>query len=330
MRKLTIALVAASLTCIAPVAQARNIVITNDDGLTSNVVALYDALKKDGHDVIVSVPCRNQSGMGAAILIARPLAPLADACLNGAADSGDAGAGPMTREGVTGDFHYVDGTPVMALVYGLDVVATQRWGQAPDLVLSGPNEGQNVGAIILSSGTVSAAQFAAVSGLPAIALSAGAATEDAELDSPQSTKVGALTAQLVSVLDKRTEGGAMLPAGTALNVNFPDDLDNPIWKISRIGTYNAYKMGFVQSMAEEASPAMAAMAKARGFELPDLPGVSFGFNDAKPSSDQMSDESVVYKTAIAVSPMQAGYGYKSQPDADWLTGYLEGLIAPGE
>ncbi len=330
MRKLTIALVAASLTCIATAAQARNIVITNDDGLTSNVVALYDALKKDGHDVIVSVPCKNQSGMGAAILIARPLAPLADACLNAAAEAGDAGAGSMTRKGMDADFYYVDGTPVMALVYGLDIVAAQRWGKEPDLVLSGPNEGQNVGAIILSSGTVSAAQYAAVSGLPAIALSAGPATEDDELDGPQSAKVGALTAQLVSLLDKRADGGAMLPDGFALNVNFPDNLDNPVWKVSRIGTYNAYKMGFVQSMVKEASPTMAAMAKARGMELPDLPGISFGFNDAKPSPDQMLDESVVYKTAIAVSPMQAGYEYRSHPKADWLAGYLTGLTTPAK
>ncbi len=35
-----------------------------DDGLTSNVKALYEALKADGHDVIVSVPCTNQSGDG--------------------------------------------------------------------------------------------------------------------------------------------------------------------------------------------------------------------------------------------------------------------------
>ena len=67
MRHIT-ATIAAILALATPMAaEARNIVITNDDGLTSNVVALYKALKADGHDVIVSVPCQNQSGMGAAL-----------------------------------------------------------------------------------------------------------------------------------------------------------------------------------------------------------------------------------------------------------------------
>ena len=54
--KLTLLAAAASLAFAAPAAQARNIVLTNDDGLTSNVVALYKALKAAGHDVVVSVP----------------------------------------------------------------------------------------------------------------------------------------------------------------------------------------------------------------------------------------------------------------------------------
>lgn len=35
---------------------ARNIVVSNDDGLTSNVIALHKALREGRHDVIVSVP----------------------------------------------------------------------------------------------------------------------------------------------------------------------------------------------------------------------------------------------------------------------------------
>ena len=44
-------------------ALALNIVITNDDGLTANVRALHDGLKAEGHDVVVSVPCSEQSGL---------------------------------------------------------------------------------------------------------------------------------------------------------------------------------------------------------------------------------------------------------------------------
>lgn len=303
---------AAAISLALPAAgvEARNIVLTNDDGLTSNVVALYEALKAAGHDVVVSVPCTNQSGQGAALGIARPIAPLQAACLNDAAEAGAPGAGSMTRAGLPqGDFHYVDGTPVAALLHGLEVVGKARWGTVPDLVLSGPNEGQNVGAIILSSGTVSAAQYAAVMGIPAIALSAGANTEAASLDNPLSDAVARRSVELVAHLEAKAGDGPLLPAGLALNVNFPDRLDGARWELTEVGSYNAYKVGFTADMAASASPMMQAMAEARGMVIPPLPGVSFDFNTAPPQPEQGNDESVVYRRAIAVSPMQAGYAY---------------------
>jgi 5'-nucleotidase len=310
-RKLTLLAAAASLALAATSAQAKTIVLTNDDGLTSNVVALYVALKATGHDVVVSVPCTNQSGQGAALGIARPIAPLKTPCLNDAAQPGDPGAGPMTRAGLParGDFYYVDGTPVAALLHGLEVVGKARWGKAPDLVLSGPNEGQNVGAIILSSGTVSAAQYAGVSGIPAIALSAGANTEAASLDNPLSAEVARRSVELVTALAAKAGDAPLLPAGLVLNVNFPDKLDGARWQLSQIGTYNAYKVGFTADMAASASPMMQAMAQARGMAIPPLPGVSFDFNTAAPDTGQANDESAVYRSAIAVSPMQAGFAY---------------------
>ena len=309
--RLTMMAAASSLALAGGALEARTIVLTNDDGLTSNVVALYEALKEAGHDVVVSVPCTNQSGQGAALGIARPIAPLKEACLNDAAEAGAPGAGPMTREGLPagGDFHYVDGTPVAALLHGIEVVGKGRWGAAPDLVLSGPNEGQNVGAIILSSGTVSAAQYAAVMGIPAIALSAGANTEAETLDNPLSAEVARRSVELVTALEAKAGDGALLPAGLALNVNFPDQLEGARWELSEVGSYNAYKVGFTADMAASASPTMQAMAKARGMTIPPLPGVSFDFNTAAPSPDQQDDESVVYRRAIAVSPMQAGYAW---------------------
>lgn len=330
MRHHLTAFIAATALGLAPaMAAARNIVITNDDGLTSNVVALYEALKAAGHDVVVSVPCVNQSGQGAALGIARPIAPLKKACLNDAAKPGDPGAGPMTRAGLpAGDFHYVDGTPVAALLHGLDVVAKARWGKAPDLVLSGPNEGQNVGAIILSSGTVSAAQYAAVMGIPAIALSAGANSEAASLDNPVSDAAAQRSVELVAHLDARAGDGPLLPKGLALNVNFPDQPAGAAWQLTEIGTYNAYKVGFTTNMAASASPMMQMMAKSRGMDVPALPGVSFDFNTAAPAPEQLDDESVVYRKAIAVSPMQAGFAYPT--GAAVLTAGELAALLPGQ
>ena len=54
--------------CTTP-AFALNILLVNDDGLTSNIKALYDELKANGHNVLVSVPCSPQSGRGGAIVM---------------------------------------------------------------------------------------------------------------------------------------------------------------------------------------------------------------------------------------------------------------------
>ena len=313
-RKLLLMLVAFGA---ATPSAARNIVLTNDDGLTSNVLALYHALKAEGHDVVVSVPCANQSGMGAAAYFGRPIAPLGADCRNGAAIAGDPGAGSMTRGDLPeNDFYYVAGTPVMATLYGIDVVGQKRWGTAPDLVLSGPNEGQNVGAIILSSGTVSNAQYAAVRGIPAIALSAGANSASTQsLDNPVSHAVAERTIELVRELDRTARGKQMLPAGLALNVNFPDNPTGAAWQLTRVGTYNAYAVRFTDNMAKDASPTMRAMAREHGAAVPELPGIAIDMNQNAPSPMQANDEAVVYKTGIAVSPMLAGYDAGSAQDS---------------
>ncbi len=309
-------------------ADARNIVVSNDDGLTSNIVALYKALKAAGHDVIISVPCQNQSGMGTSIRIGIPAESLAQGCRSDSAPAGAPTAGAMTRPGIdAADFYYVDGTPVMSMLYGVDVVAQKRWGRAPDLVLSGPNEGQNVGSIILDSGTVSVAQVALMNGIPAIALSAGAATaDDKDLANPASPIIAAYSVELIDRLSARAGDGAILPAGVGLNVNFPDKLENLEWRASRIGTYNAYMFRFVEDMSASASPEMLAMAKEHGMELPKAPGMSLAMNTAEPTAAQQDDESVVSRTAISVSPMQAGYSSPALDDfADWL---VAGVGAP--
>jgi 5'-nucleotidase len=48
--------------------------------------------------------------------------------------------------------YYVNGSP--AALYGIDVKAQDIWGSRPDLLISGPNEGNNLGVITPHSGTV--------------------------------------------------------------------------------------------------------------------------------------------------------------------------------
>lgn len=290
---------AALLAATASPAFALNILLTNDDGLTSNLKALYDALKGAGHNVIVSVPCTGQSGRGAGIVMYSTTVIVADndktqveaegGCHNGAAKTGEPAVGPFTKPGYTnGDYHYAHGTPVMATMYGLDVLAPARWGKAPDLVLSGPNEGQNVGRIVNSSGTVSNAQFGAARGIPSIALSAGTdSVDNAGLASPVSGVVAQLTIKLVNTLQAKANGGPLLPAGLALNVNFPNAPTSATpFAFSRHGSFDAYALKFSGTAPY---------------------GLGIGAGSGTPTAAQAEDESVVYKTKTAVTAMQIGF-----------------------
>lgn len=56
---------APSLVLLPAVAQAVNIVSSNDDGWAEiNIRALYESLSSAGHDVLVSAPAENKSGSG--------------------------------------------------------------------------------------------------------------------------------------------------------------------------------------------------------------------------------------------------------------------------
>lgn len=293
-------LCAAALLAATPPTFARNIVIANDDGLTSNVKALYDALKAKGHDVIVSVPCQQGSGMGGALHIMRPIPPLTTDCINGAAKAGNPGVGTMTREGLNGDFFYVDGTPVMGLLYGLDILALARWGKAPDLVLSGPNIGQNGGPSIVSSGTVSNVQHALMRGIPAIALSGGANTGSKEdLVNPLSQQIAKRSLELVDLLDRQAQGGTLLPVGVGLNVNFPDQPEGARWTFARVGKFSIYDARFVADLPAamgKAVPGQASMA-----------GLFFTRTDKQPAADERGDEAAVARSDISVSVLQIAY-----------------------
>lgn len=310
-------LIGAGLAVCASPAFALNILLSNDDGLTSNLKALYDELRAAGHSVIVSVPCSGQSGRSAAIVMYSTTNIIPDndktqieaegGCHNGAAPTGAPAVGAFTKSGYTGgDYHYVHGTPVMATMYGLDVLATARWGKAPDLVLSGPNEGQNVGKVVINSGTIGNAQFAAGRGIPAIALSAGTNTVDnKELANANSRVVAQQTLKLIAALQAKAGSSALLPAGVALNVNFPDSVNaSSSWAFSRIGSYDTYALKFSSAAPWGLSGSLPPAATA----------------------EQAEDEAVVYKTRIAVTAMQIGY--EQRPAAQqWLRLRLRDLFS---
>ena len=100
----------------------------------------------------------------------------------------------------------VDGFPADTIVWAID---DQGVEVRPDLVISGINEGQNLGAFIDKSGTIGAARAAATRGIPAIAVSQGFGT-----NVDDSTAVDLA----IGWLEQWRSGGSTEPIVESLNV----------------------------------------------------------------------------------------------------------------
>lgn len=228
---------------LSPMASALNIVLTNDDSWnTTNIISLKSALEAAGHDVIMSAPCTGQSGKGGAMTMMKAMP------IDKSKSDQQAYCVGQT-DGKLAFSEYADGTPVMAVLYGLDVAAKKHWGSEPDLVISGPNEGNNLGFVNNNSGTLGAAMVALSRGIPAIAVSA---SSEGENDEHHAKAVAAVVVNIVSNLEKkRPEGQPLLPQYTGLNVNTPDDMDNHLgYKFTDVG-WNAG--GFILSFTDDLS-----------------------------------------------------------------------------
>ncbi len=222
------------------------IVLTNDDGFeTHNIQALFNALQAAGHDVIMSAPYGNQSGTSAAVDFLQPMLPTSEPSEGGLLPPGSFPIGETT---IAPDQYYAAGKPVAAVLYGIDVLAQARWGSKPDLVLSGPNDGNNVGLVTTGSGTVGATVTALNKGIPAIALSAD---DDEEL---AAEVIADLTVELVEELNHN--GRIALPPLTGLNVNFPpidgetQTADDFRFKMTKIGTASNIGVVFYENLGD--------------------------------------------------------------------------------
>ena len=212
-------------TCRPAPAFALNILITNDDGVeASSIHALYQVLKANGHQVLIVSETQDNSGKGGAADFFKPIGPLQSDSRAGFIKAGAPGTGQLAG---FDDIYYVDATPYAATLFGIDIAAQHVWHKNPDLVISGPNYGNNTGLLNNSSGTVNAALIAINRGIPAIAVSAAVPvrfkpfsmlrTGDPEFEN------AALVAHIVETLERQRHGpnAKLLADGTALNVNVP-------------------------------------------------------------------------------------------------------------
>ncbi|RZV58177.1 MAG: 5'/3'-nucleotidase SurE, partial [Pseudomonadales bacterium] len=212
----------AMLPLVALPASALNIVLTNDDGFeTPYIQALFGALSAAGHNVIMSAPYLGQSGTGGRINFLMPIFPTSEESEEGSVAAGSPGVGAAPAP-FPAQQYYVDGSPADAVLHGIDVLAPQIFGGAPDLVISGPNEGNNLGLITPHSGTLGATVAGLNKGIPSIAVSAdrldrGDTDEQVEAEADL---IAAITLRVVDALDGKR--GIKLPKETGLNINIPD------------------------------------------------------------------------------------------------------------
>lgn len=128
------------------------LLIGNDDGIFApGIRALANTLADAGHDVTVVCPDRERSATGHGLTIHQPI----------------------RAEEIESVFHgsikawACSGTPSDCIKLALSALLKHP----PELVLSGINQGANLGTDVLYSGTVSAAMEGVIEGIPSIAMS---------------------------------------------------------------------------------------------------------------------------------------------------------------
>ncbi|WP_019000889.1 5'/3'-nucleotidase SurE [Succinimonas amylolytica] len=161
------------------------ILISNDDGIyAEGINRLYEQVSSEYPDTWVVAPDRNQSAASHSLTLDNPL---------------------RTQEIFKKNFTAVRGTPTDSVYLALNSLLNPR----PDLVISGINEGANLGDDVIYSGTVAAAMEGRWCRYPALAVSlCGSRFYDTA------------AAFVIRILRKIQE--TPLPGQQILNVNVPD------------------------------------------------------------------------------------------------------------
>ncbi|WP_293776814.1 5'/3'-nucleotidase SurE [uncultured Oxalicibacterium sp.] len=160
------------------------ILISNDDGyLAPGLVALADALAPIA-DITVVAPDSNRSGSSNSLTLDRPLSVFQ----------------------ASNGFYFINGTPSDCV----HIALTGILSEPPDLIVSGINQGQNMGDDTLYSGTVAAATEGHLFGLPAIAFSQ---VEKGWAEVASAARVAR------DIVERRFE---LFPEHFLLNVNIPN------------------------------------------------------------------------------------------------------------
>jgi len=166
------------------------ILLTNDDGINAPGLKVLETIARDmSDDIWIVAPEVEQSGQSRALTLTAPL---------------------RTRH-VEAKTWAVSGTPSDCVLLALERLLDDK----PDLILSGVNQGQNMGEDTSYSGTVAAAMFGKQHGIKSIALS-----QATNFQSHGSCPWETAKAWGAKVVKPLIEHG--WPADAIMNINFPD------------------------------------------------------------------------------------------------------------
>ncbi|MDT0342624.1 5'/3'-nucleotidase SurE [Streptomyces litchfieldiae] len=197
------------------------ILVANDDGYQHPYIRqLRDALTAAGHDAVIVAPADNQSGRGTGANYSQ----------------GSTVRAEQAEPGIWS----VTGTPGDAVNFGLQHAFP---GERPDLVVSGVNPGANVGQTVNHSGTIGATVAAVDAGVPALAISLEPDLTNPDNPMPTLPEAIDFTVRTVDRLAATSRGGALLPAGTGLNINYPATPDGGV-AFTNVGVARTFTFAF--------------------------------------------------------------------------------------
>lgn len=188
------------------------ILISNDDGIESKGLHILAKVFSQKHDIVVIVPDGQRS-----------------ACSHGL--SSMYGLSYKKDDRFEYPTYTCNGLPADCVKLGILHILDSP----PQLVISGINDGTNLGSDVIYSGTVAAAYEGIYMGVPSIAISTNYhATEE---------KLFEIANYLLDNLDKLLS--LNLPLTSALNINYPSNQEIKGAKILPLGIH-VYNDGFVQ------------------------------------------------------------------------------------
>ena len=231
------------------------ILLTNDDGINAPGLAVLEAIARQlSDDVWVCAPADENSGAGHSLTLHLPVR--------------------LREHG--GQRFSVTGTPTDAVNLALRKLFVDK---APDLVISGINNGENLADDVTYSGTISAAMEGALAGIPAVAMSQALRDAGHGFAAAEAWAAQVLAPLLDLQMAKRT----------VVNINFPAlaAADVKGVRVVRQG-FHDYARG---SLVEGTDP--------RG-----RPYYWFGLEDIEHTLDHGTDLEAVNDGYIAVTPLQ--------------------------